>query len=76
MHNAGLLSRESIHGELGQIVNGTLPARGSDAERIFWNPFGLAIEDLAVALAMYNRALELDVGTPIKLVDREWDVLF
>jgi ornithine cyclodeaminase len=76
MNNAGLISRESIHGEFGQIVNGTLSARESDAERIFWNPFGLAIEDLAVALAMYNRALELNAGTPINLVDREWDVLF
>jgi ornithine cyclodeaminase len=76
MNNAGLISRESIHGELGEIVDGTLPARESDAERIFWNPFGLAIEDLAVALAMYNRALELNAGTRINLVDREWDVLF
>jgi ornithine cyclodeaminase len=76
MNNAGLLSRANIHGELGEIVNGTLPARESGAERIFWNPFGLAIEDLAVALAMYKRAIELDLGTPIELVDREWDVLF
>jgi len=76
MNNAGLVSRESIHGEFGQIVTGALPARESDAERIFWNPFGLAIEDLAVALVMYKRAIERDVGTPIKLVDREWDVLF
>jgi len=76
MNNAGLISRESIHGEFGEIVKGTLAARERDAERIFWNPFGLAIEDLAVAQAMYNRACELGVGTPINLVDREWDVLF
>jgi ornithine cyclodeaminase len=76
MNKAGLISRERIHGELGAIVNGTLPARESDVERIFWNPFGLAIEDLAVALAMYNRALALNAGMPINLVDREWDVLF
>jgi hypothetical protein len=40
-----------------------------------WNPFRLAIEDLAVALAMHHGAIELDVGTPIERVDREWDVL-
>jgi hypothetical protein len=32
MNNAGLISRERIHGELGEIVNGSLPARENDME--------------------------------------------
>jgi len=76
MHRAGLLSRDSIHGEFGEVVAGHIPGREHPEERIFWNPFGLAIEDIAVASAIYDRACERGLGQTIQLVDREWDVLF
>ena len=76
MHREGLLKREQVHAEFGEIIAGTLPGREQDAERIFFNPFGLAIEDLAVATALYRRATKLGIGQSIDLVDEEWDVLF
>jgi 2,3-diaminopropionate biosynthesis protein SbnB len=76
MHRAGLLSRDSIHGEFGEVVAGHIPGRAHPEERIFWNPFGLAIEDIAVASAIYDRACERGLGQTLQLVDREWDVLF
>jgi ornithine cyclodeaminase len=76
MNKQGLLQRNDLHAELGEIVRGDKPGRQSEEERIFWNPFGLAIEDLAVATAMYRSAQSLGVGRPINLVDNEWDVLF
>ena len=57
MHREGLVTRESIHGEFGAVVSGHIPGREDPDERIFWNPFGLAIEDIAVASAVYDQAL-------------------
>lgn len=75
MHRAGLVDRGSIHAEFGEIITGQKAGRENEDERIFFNPFGLAIEDLAVAKTVYDRALEQGLGTDIELVDREWDVL-
>lgn len=76
MNNQGIISRDDLHAEFGEMVNGTKPGRENNEERIFWNPFGLAIEDLAVAWAVYRAARERGVGHNIELVDTEWDVLF
>ena len=76
MHREGLVTRESIHGEFGAVVSGHIPGRENPDERIFWNPFGLAIEDLAVAMALFHAAQSLGIGTTLELVDSEWDVLF
>ena len=76
MHRAGLVDRESVHAEFGEIITGKKLGREHADERIFFNPFGLAIEDLAVAKVVYDRAVKAGLGTPIHLVDKEWDVLF
>ena len=76
MHRENLLSRETIHAEFGEIVSGKKPGREAASERIFFNPFGLAIEDLAVAKMVYDRAVAQGVGAEIDLVGEEWDVLF
>ena len=76
MHREGLVTRESIHGEFGAVVSGHIPGREDPDERIFWNPFGLAIEDIAVASAVYDQALSKGLGKTLQLVDQEWDVLF
>ena len=76
MHREGLVTREGIHGEFGEVVAGRIPGREHPDERIFWNPFGLAIEDIAVASAIYEEALLKGLGQPLQLVDQEWDVLF
>jgi ornithine cyclodeaminase/alanine dehydrogenase-like protein (mu-crystallin family) len=60
----------------GEVVAGRIPGREHPDERIFWNPFGLAIEDIAVASAIYEEALLKGLGQPLQLVDQEWDVLF
>jgi alanine dehydrogenase len=59
----GLVTRASLHAELGDIVAGTSPGRESDEERIlFWHR-GLATTDLAVAHLILRRAEEKDLGT-------------
>jgi ornithine cyclodeaminase len=60
---AGLVTGDSIAGELGDVIAGTRPGRESDDERIlFWHR-GLATTDIALGQAILDRAVEQDVGT-------------
>ncbi len=62
----GLLSEESLHAELGEIVAGKKPGRESDDETIlFWHR-GLATTDIAVGHALYERAVERGIGTTLR----------
>jgi alanine dehydrogenase len=61
--DSGLLNRENLHGELGDVVAGTRPGREHPDERIlFWHR-GLATTDLAVAHLILRRAEQEDRGT-------------
>jgi alanine dehydrogenase len=64
--NAGLLSEEGVHAELGQIVAGLRPGRQSDDERIlFWHR-GLSISDIALGTAMLNKAHLMGIGQTLR----------
>jgi ornithine cyclodeaminase len=52
-----------IDAQLGEIVAGTKAGRTSDDEIILFNPFGLAIEDVALAADVYRAAKEAGIGT-------------
>jgi N-[(2S)-2-amino-2-carboxyethyl]-L-glutamate dehydrogenase len=52
-----------IDAEFGEVVLGTSAGRESEAEIILFNPFGLAIEDVALAAAVYRAAQESGVGS-------------
>ncbi|MEK6278969.1 MAG: ornithine cyclodeaminase family protein [Acidobacteriota bacterium] len=56
-----------IDAEFGEVVLGTKVGRESDDEIILFNPFGLAIEDVALAAVVYRVAKESGVG---KLLER------
>jgi ornithine cyclodeaminase/alanine dehydrogenase-like protein (mu-crystallin family) len=59
---AGVLDRSAVT-ELGEVLNGSAPGRRSDAEITAFDSTGLAIQDLAIALAATERADELDLPT-------------
>jgi ornithine cyclodeaminase len=63
----GKLSREALHGELGDVVRGARPGREDPDERIMLNPMGMAIEDVACAAAVYRQARERGIGTWLTL---------
>jgi ornithine cyclodeaminase/alanine dehydrogenase-like protein (mu-crystallin family) len=48
---AGLVSREDVT-ELGAVMTGAAPGRGSDEEVTLFDSTGLAIQDLAIAHAV------------------------
>ena len=57
---AGVVSRSDVT-ELGPVLAGTASGRRSDAETTVFDSTGLAIQDLAIALASLERVEELDV---------------
>lgn len=63
---AGVARREDVV-ELPQIVAGNHPGRTDDAQRVFFSPVGLAIEDVAAAGRVYRRAREIGLGTKLSL---------
>ncbi|MGH2414653.1 MAG: hypothetical protein ACRDEA_13405, partial [Microcystaceae cyanobacterium] len=63
----GHLSREQLHAELGEIIINQRSGRESNTEIIVLNPMGLAIEDIACAQAIYQKAIATEVGTWLNL---------
>ncbi len=64
--DAGLLSAETLHAEMGQIVAGLNPGRETDAETIlFWHR-GLSLSDIALGHAMLEKAKKLGVGQRLR----------
>jgi len=64
----GVLSEAHIAATLGEVVAGQAPGRSSDAEITVFDSTGLAIQDVALAQALYLRAQERGVGQRIDLV--------
>lgn len=54
--------RQRVDAQLGEVVLGTKSGRTSADEIILVNPFGLAIEDVALATSIYRKAQELGLG--------------
>ncbi len=56
-----------IHADLGELVAGKKPGRTSPGQRTFACNLGLAMDDMAVAPAVYRRAVEAGLGTWLTL---------
>ena len=65
--DAGLMRREDVHAELSDVVSGRMPGRESEAEVIVFDSTGTALEDVAAASLVYERALEAGMGTEVSL---------
>jgi alanine dehydrogenase len=59
---AGLLGRDDVN-QLGDVLAGTTPGRRSPDEITAFDSTGLAIQDLAIAIAAMERANELNLPT-------------
>ena len=59
---AGLLSRDDV-AQLGDVLIGTADGRHSEWDITIFDSTGLAIQDLAIALAAIEHAEELDLPT-------------
>ena len=60
--DSGRITRDTIHGELGQICAGRIPGREREDETcLFWHR-GLSISDIALGAAMLAKADRLGIG--------------
>jgi len=64
----GVITKDHIYAELGEIVIGRKAGRVSDNEITLWKSVGLAIQDAATAKLAYQKAQEMNVGREIKLL--------
>jgi ornithine cyclodeaminase/alanine dehydrogenase len=64
----GALRRDGIAGTLGEVLAGTLTGRESEAQITVFDSTGLALQDLAVARALYEAAEAKDAGQKLDLV--------
>jgi alanine dehydrogenase len=66
---AGLMTREGVHAELGDVVTGRRPGRTRDEEITIFDSSGTALQDVAAAVLVYERAVASGRGTDVKLDD-------
>ncbi len=66
---AGLLTREQVHAELADVVAGRRPGRTDDDEITVFDSSGTALQDVAAAIVVYEKARALGRGTEVKLDD-------
>lgn len=60
---AGLVTKTDVHAELAELVEGRRPGRESAEEITVFDSTGTALEDVAAAVAVYEKALAAGRGT-------------
>jgi alanine dehydrogenase len=64
---AGAVSPGDVRAELGQVVAGLRPGRRSDDEIVIFDSTGMALQDVAAAAAVYERAVRAGRGLEVNL---------
>jgi ornithine cyclodeaminase/alanine dehydrogenase-like protein (mu-crystallin family) len=68
LHHAleeGIITRSHVRAELGAVVAGRAPGRQSEDEITIFDSTGMALQDVAAAAAVYERAVEAGIGRSI-----------
>jgi alanine dehydrogenase len=66
---AGLMSRQDVHAELADVVIGRRPGRTRHDEITVFDSSGTALQDVAAAVVVYEKALVSGRGAEVKLDD-------
>jgi alanine dehydrogenase len=61
------ISRDDLYAEIGEIVNSKKNGRENDQEITLFDSTGLSVQDLEVAVFIYERARESGYGTTVEL---------
>ncbi len=59
----GIISRNEIYAEIGEILLGAKQGRENDEEITIFDTTGMAVQDNATAFKIYKRAVENNIGT-------------
>ena len=65
--DAQTMNPEDVHAELGDLIAGRRPGRTSDSEITVFDSTGTALQDIAAAAAVYERALEKGIGSHFEI---------
>lgn len=65
--DAGTITRDGVHGNLGEVAAGHKQGRESDSEIILFDSSGVALGDAAAAALIYERAVAKGHRTSIQL---------
>jgi len=68
----GAVGDDHIVGEIGDVLRGKVPARTSPDEVTLFESLGSAIEDLAAAHHVYEKAQERELGTWVEIGGRHF----
>ncbi len=63
----GMIDREHVHAELGEIVTGTKPGRVTPREITLFKSVGIAIQDVATASRALRAAQRMGLGVEVEL---------
>lgn len=64
---AGAMRREDVRAELGEVIAGRRPGRTSDDDVVVFDSTGMALQDVAAAVVVYERAVAASRGTAVEL---------
>ncbi|MEO8452424.1 MAG: ornithine cyclodeaminase family protein, partial [Gemmatimonadota bacterium] len=64
---AGVMTPADVHAELGQVLVGERPGRTSDDEMFVFDSTGTALQDVAAAALVYERAVRSGRGAVVNL---------
>jgi ornithine cyclodeaminase/alanine dehydrogenase-like protein (mu-crystallin family) len=61
------ITESHIQAEIGEVLAGTKPGRSSTDEVTLYKSVGVAIQDVATAQLVYDKALKKQVGTHVEI---------
>ncbi|MFN2493740.1 MAG: ornithine cyclodeaminase family protein [Pyrinomonadaceae bacterium] len=70
LHHAiemGMMKKEDVYAELGEVVAGVKPARASADEIIIFDSTGMALQDVMTAAMVYEKAVRKGAGAVMNL---------
>jgi ornithine cyclodeaminase/alanine dehydrogenase-like protein (mu-crystallin family) len=59
------MKREDVHAELGEVVTGRKAGREHASEIVIFDSTGTALQDVAAAAFVYERAVERGMGVAL-----------
>jgi len=62
-----LMTKQHVHGELGEVVAGIKPGRTSPDEITIFDSTGMALQDVIAAATVYQKALGKEIGRTVHL---------
>ena len=62
---SGAMTRDHIYAELGELAAGLKEGRSSSQEITIFKSVGIALQDIAVAVSLFENAVRLGLGTQL-----------